>query len=288
MTGTDAQVPGDPADGPLSLEILADLHAGVLDEDLAATLRRRIATDPHAGTVLAALDATVADLVALPRQRTVRMPDEVALRLDAALAAEAGRNGGSATRRPPASAESAPGPPASPVLPEFTRGPGRVPDIPPTPTTDFTARRRRLGWVGAGLLAAAAATVGIVALSGVQWQTAGTPRAADALGTATGVHPAPPLTLTRATLGSALGEARNSREFGPLSPPTKLHSCLAANGVGAGGAPIGALEVTLDGQPGILLVLTTGQLAEFRLLVVGPECGPGNPSQLANSVVSGR
>ncbi|MFN2494885.1 MAG: hypothetical protein ABR608_03110 [Pseudonocardiaceae bacterium] len=247
MTGTDAQTPGDPADGPLSLELLADLHAGVLDEQVAAQLRRRIATDPQAGAVLAALDATVADLVAFPQQRAVRMPDEVALRLDAALTAEAAR----------------------------------------APAVGCAARRRhRMGWAAAGLLAAA--SVGALALSGVQWEIAGTPKAADALGTATGVHPAPPLALNRADLGSALDEAQRSRDFGALSPPARLSQCLAANGAGEGSAPIGAREVTLDGRPGILLVLTTGQLGEFRLLVVGPDCGPGNPAQLANSVVSGR
>jgi hypothetical protein len=284
MTGTDGQVPGEPADGPLSLEmsleVLADLHAGVLEEPLATQLRRRIAGDPRASTVLTALDATVADLAALRQQYAVRMPDDVVLQLDAALAAEVRRNGRNAAF------------PASP--PEVTQGaltgraPG-VPELPPAPTTDFAARRRRGGgWVGAGLVAVAAAVLGVVALSGVPWETAGTPKATDAFGTATGVHPAQPLALTRGTLGNALDQARNSHNFGPLSAPAKLRHCLAANGVGEGREPIGALEVTLDGRPGILLVLTTGQLAEFRLLVVGPDCGPGNPSQLANSTVRGR
>ena len=258
MTGTDAQNVGDPTDGPLSVEILADLHAGVLDERAAARLRQRVATDPQASTVLAALDATVAELAAVPQQRTVRMPNEVAQRLDAALAAEARRNG----RR---------------VLPQPS----------PAPVGDLAARRRRaLGWAGAGLLAAAATAV--VAAAGVQWQTAGTPRAADALGTAHGVHPDQPLALTRATLGNALDEARTARDFGPLSSPAQLRSCLAANDVGRGGVPIGAREVTLDGRPGILLVLPTGELGQFRLLVVGPDCGPGNPSQLADSMVGSR
>jgi len=73
-----------PAGPPFDLDVLADLHAGVYPEDVAAVLRARAAADPDARAVLA-LDATVADLHALP---PVPIPASVAARLDAAVAAE--------------------------------------------------------------------------------------------------------------------------------------------------------------------------------------------------------
>lgn len=259
MTGTDGQLAaGDPAEAPLTLELLADLQAGVFDEQVAARLRRRVADDSQASTMLAALEATVTELRALPQQRSAPMPDAVADRLDAALAAEARRAGYVAA----------------------TAGPAPVPLVEPA-----ARRRRRTGWAGMAVLAAAAAVTGVVALSGLQWQTAGTPQAGDALGSATGVQPAGPLTLTRDNLDGALERALRARDYGPLAGRQTLRSCLTANGVPAGGEPMGALEVTLDGRPGVLLVLPTGRIAQVRLLVVGPACGPDNPSPLAEYVV---
>jgi hypothetical protein len=37
----------------------------------------------------------------------------------------------------------------------------------------------------------------------------------------------------------------------------------------------------------VLLVLTTGKLAQYRLLVVGPDCAAGNPDRLAQAVIGG-
>ncbi|MGH4025042.1 MAG: hypothetical protein ACRDRV_10715 [Pseudonocardiaceae bacterium] len=258
-TGTDGQIASeDPARVPLTLELLADLHAGVFDERVAVQLHRRAAADARAREILAALDATVADLSALPQQRTPPIPDAVATRLDGAVAAELQR--------------AAP-PPAA----------------PPPPVDDLSARRSRrtgrAGWAGLAILAAAAAATGVVALSGLQLETTGTPQANDALGSATGVRSPEPLTLTRTNLGGAVDQALKARDYGPLAQPQLLRNCLAANGVPGGGEPLGALEVTLDGRPGVLLVLPTGRIAQVRLLVVGPDCGPDDPSHMADYVV---
>jgi len=284
MTGSGSQVPsGDPMHDPLSLELLADLHAGVLDEQLTAVLRRRVAGDEQARTVLAALDATVADLADLadlPRQGGVRMPDAVALRLDAALAAETQRS-------------------IEPT--QRSIEPTQGSDHPAAQVVDFGARRRRsAGWFGMGLVAAAAAMVvvasSVAQLAGVL-EIPGTPRGDDARGTATGVQPSEPLALTsadltnadpnRSDLGAALNQALADRGSDPLSPAGRIPDCLAANGV-LGTEPLGALEITLDGRRGVLIVLPAGRIAQFRLLVVGLDCGPGNPSQLADTVVGRR
>jgi hypothetical protein len=253
-------VEAPPVEGPLSLELLADLHAGVFDREVAARLHRRVAADAQARTVLAALDATVVDLAALSR-RDVALPDAVALRLDAALAAEAQRRD-----RP------APDPP------------GNDGDIPATGVTDLSARRRRIGWSGLGLVAAAAMVV--AALWGVPPMIPGTPRASDALGTATGVQPSEDrMALSSDALDGALAQALTTSDYGPLSPPEMMQDCLEANGAAAGTKPLGAMEVTLDGREGVLIVLPTGQAAQFRMLVVGPDCAPGNPSPMADDVV---
>ncbi|MDQ3887346.1 MAG: hypothetical protein M3308_10170, partial [Actinomycetota bacterium] len=132
---------GGPPDPALPLNLLADLHAGVLDERAAAELRLRARTDPRAREVLTALDATLADLQSLPAPR---MPEDVAARLDAVLAAQT-----HASR------------PAATV----------VDNLP-------SRRRRPTVWGAVGLLvAAAAAAVGIVALDAGSLETADSPRA---------------------------------------------------------------------------------------------------------------
>ncbi|NUT50045.1 MAG: hypothetical protein HOV94_22450, partial [Saccharothrix sp.] len=71
---------------PWSVDLLADLHAGALDPRTEAELRPLVENDPEAREILAALDATLADLRDLP---PIPMPRHVAERIDAALADEA-------------------------------------------------------------------------------------------------------------------------------------------------------------------------------------------------------
>ena len=52
-----AEAPQGP---PWSLDLLADLHAGVLDGPTADELRRQVEADPEAREIMAALDATMA------------------------------------------------------------------------------------------------------------------------------------------------------------------------------------------------------------------------------------
>src|SRR3954466_15655922 len=74
---------------PWSVDVLADLHAGVLDDTEAAELWPLVNADPEARAILDALDATQADLASLADAPAPPMPAEFAARLDAALAAEA-------------------------------------------------------------------------------------------------------------------------------------------------------------------------------------------------------
>ncbi|MGH3911993.1 MAG: hypothetical protein ACRDTC_01075 [Pseudonocardiaceae bacterium] len=266
MTGTDAPAyPGDPARAPLTLELLADLHAGVFDEPLATQLRRRVATDSQAGAVLAALDATVAELAELPHQRTTPIPDDVVRRLDATLATER------ADEDSPLETAWA-GAPASPEL--------------AANMTAAVRRRRRAGWAGVAIMTAAAAMIGVLALAGLAPDTTGAPRADDALGTAIGIQSAEPFVLTQSNLHDAFNQALATQDYGALSPPQRLRNCLMAHGAAPGTTPLGGLEVILDGRRGVLLVLPTDRLDQLQLLVVTTNCSPAAPSRLATHLMT--
>jgi hypothetical protein len=273
-TGGPVRPGGDPQRSPeWSLELLADLHAGALTRRKTARWQPRADADPQARMMLAALDDTVADLAELSTRCPIRMPDAVAQRLDAALATEARRAG--------------PYPLSLPELPDLP-DPARIADhrAATYASVIMPAGRRRLRarWIGAGALAAA--VMGVVAagvLSGVL--SAGTSPAGDALGAAA-VAPPVPLVLSGGDLGGALNDALEGRDYGPLSRPESLRRCLDANDVPVGTQPLGAREVTLDGRHGVILVLPTTQTTQFRLLVVGPDCGPDNPARMADGVAS--
>ncbi|WP_454793226.1 hypothetical protein [Mycolicibacterium lutetiense] len=91
MNGSTPRV---PSDGPIPAELLADLQAGLLDDDTAARIRRRVRTDPLAGpdarNALAALDRVRRDLAELGQDTSSAppVPAEVSARLSEALRAE--------------------------------------------------------------------------------------------------------------------------------------------------------------------------------------------------------
>ncbi|HEY3609437.1 MAG TPA: hypothetical protein VGL06_18190 [Pseudonocardiaceae bacterium] len=131
-------------------------------------------------------------------------------------------------------------------------------------------KRNQRGWVAGVLVAAAAAAVAVVTIP------RGTGTSTDAVGT-------PVTSLNSATLTAALGRS----DYGPLADPGRRAACLAANQQDPNQTPAGAMQVTLAGKPGVLLVLTTGKLAQYRVLVVGPDCATGHPDRLAEAVIGG-
>lgn len=269
MSGEDRRS-GAPQGPPWSLELLADLHAGVLDDETATALRPQIEDDPEAIEILAALDATSDDLADLPE---LTMPEDVSARLDAALAEEI--QAWQAETQP--SAE-----PAAQTSPA---------DAPESNVIDLAAarqrRRKRITAIGAGLLTAAAAVVGVVTFTSVPHSTtADNPQTIDLPATR---DSAQPLTLTgdKITLTPAqLREAMHAKQYGPLSDPQKLIGCLQANGVDSG-KPLGAREILLNGKPAQLLILSTGKIGQFQLIAVGPGCGPGRPDTISTSTYGG-
>jgi hypothetical protein len=306
MTGIDRR-DDTPMGPPWPVDVLADLHAGVLEEAVSDELWAKVRSDPEASAVLDSLDATRAELTGLASRPPPPMPAQFAARLDAALAAEAAAMFAPPAPRQPAAAPPLVGRPQQPtrqqneppqqVAPQQTgphqTGPRQVaPQQQVTPVVDLaTARNRRnkrMGW-GAGVLVAAAAAIAVVVVAIPHGGTTG-PGVAEPAPTVgasgTGGGGAVALTsghLTAATAASALGRS----DYGPLTDPAARSACLSANGQDADRTPAGAMRVTLDGKPGVLMVLTTGKLAQYRLLVVGPDCRAGNPDTLANTVIGG-
>ncbi|PWK90681.1 hypothetical protein C8D88_101699 [Lentzea atacamensis] len=244
MTGME-RVPMGP---PWSVDLIADLHAGVLPPEVAAQLRPRVEADPEAREILQALDATLEDLHALP---PIPMPDHVAARIDAALAAEAR--------------------PAAPVV-----------------SLDEARKRRnrRLG-LGGGVLVAAAAAFGIVlAVSPGTQQPSNDAKPAP---TTSSANAAPPLALKRDELGSAVGDVLKAQNFGPLETPDRLAGCLRGGGITSSGNPLGISPITLDGKDAVMAILPAG-LGQYRLVVLDPEtCGPDKPEGvLADTTIKPR
>lgn len=248
---------GLPFGPPWSLDLLADLHAGAVDPALAEVLRTRVEADPRAVAVLRALDATGADLSRLAAAPPLRTPDRVAARIDAALAGLTA------------------GPQVVPAPARPTRGGPSGP--PPERAAGRPRRVRRRAHLAVLAVAAAAAVVLGVAIPASH--ITGTPVAAGSGGT--------PLALSEAEVPTALGPALRSHDLGPLADRAVLAGCLRAHGVDPGTAVLGARQVRLAGQPGVLLVLPTDRANEYHVLVVGAACGPGGPATLAERVVGG-
>jgi hypothetical protein len=189
------------------------------------------------------------------------MPADVAARIEAALAAEAGQPEQSA-----------------PVL---------------APVVDIAAarrrRNRRLGWA-AGLVAAAAAVIGIGLAVVPGGSAPGSTVAGPPTGSTGSATADSPLAISGGLGGRAVSTALSTalarHDYGPLAGG-QLSACLFANGIAPGVRPAGATPVVLTGQPAELLVLTTGRAAQFRLLVVGPSCGVNGAQRMADTLVGG-
>lgn len=258
MNGNERR-PGTPFEPPWSVDLLADLHAGVLDPQTDAELRPRVAADPEARAVLAALDATLADLSSLP---PLTMPADVAARIDAALAAEARHMTGAPSTGAPTT--------AAPVL-------------------DLDAARRRkakrLGW-GAGLLTAAAVAVGVVVVA-LPGANDSVPPPNAQTGPTSGSSE-PPLAVKGNEFGPVVGDVLKAQNYGPLEDQETLAGCLKAANI-TSSKPLGVSPIKLDDKSAVMAILPGGQGAgSYRIVVLDPAtCGPDNPNGvLANQLLA--
>ena len=288
-----------PPGPPYTAAVVEDVHAGVYPEAVTAVLRYRMAADPEASALLAALDSTVADLAAWQEPPPIPMPEAYVARLDAAIAGEsAARSAGAAhvAALPDAPIRPVSAPPAG-RSPSSTgpvgSGPGRVSSL------DQARSRRSRRWAtGLGIAAAIAAVVTVGAIALRPSATGGTSEAGSAIPTsstsqpsatsAPGGSPAPTQQAVVADpnhLETLLTQITGTASAGPYSDPARLSACLAANGV-TGTNVLGVIPVIYQGHSAYAISLGLDQ-ATARILIVGDSCGaPG--ADLLTSQTSGR
>jgi hypothetical protein len=142
---------------------------------------------------------------------------------------------------------TAPGPQTGPVLRAQPAGadPGRRRPRSERPGPGRSGPRRG-GWV----LAAAAAALVVAALV---------------------LRPTGPPALARVELAAVARSTVGTTDLGELADPARRDGCLTAAGY-RGARVLGGRQVRWEGRPGVLLVLSTGELGVFRALVLAPGC----------------
>ncbi|SFL63292.1 Uncharacterised protein [Nocardia asteroides] len=295
---------------PFPSELLADLHADNLAPELREQLWPKVSTDPDALHYLSQLDEVNLHLRALATDDPVMhpMPDDVADRMFRFIA-DLDLDTGDETTDVPSSPEDGPTERLSTLLAAQEDGPterlstplaatedgptdrlgtllpaqedgpterltaSSVPAQPPVAAPVSLAQyrsRRRMGW-----LAAAAATVAVLASAGAVVSTLdttdGTPTAAPIIEPDPGGDE-----LTTAAALSALGKREVS---GPLGDEGALARCVQANGVDR--AVLGASNITYRGADAVLVLVIGPKPPTITALVVGAGCTTGAPEQLA-------
>lgn len=222
---------------PFAAELLADLHAGVLPDDIADRLWPQIHADPAAERVICALDAVATDLRNLDTGEThpvcEPIPAEVAARIRHALADEPVRPAGD----------------------------------------DLQRRRRRRVFAGVAVAASVAAVVA-GAVVGVTRTDSRAPVVAAPPAPGQAAGNSVDLGNSLSTRGALL--FRGEDHLGRLADPTARGECLRANGFSPDAAVLGSGSVLIRGVHGTLLLLPGSRPPALTALVVGDRCGQGD------------
>ncbi|MCX6469470.1 MAG: hypothetical protein NTW76_09175 [Corynebacteriales bacterium] len=253
---------------PFPVDLVADLHAGVLPEDEAAALWPRVRADPAARRVLDALDATRADLASAP-VADEPPPAAVGAAIEATLASLEGRS--TATEGDAATD-------------------GEVESL-----ADARARLRDAGRRRGLLIALAAAAVIsvvtlVVAISTASMSSQGTVTNAEPSVTSPQLAPTSSGDTARTAtspvaLLSVLG--RSGASFDGPTDAARLRRCLSANGVAPSTPVLGSGTLTVDGGRRTVVLLGTGQAGRFDALVVGTDCDTGRPALISRQRIGG-
>jgi hypothetical protein len=246
----------DDADGgpPLTVELLADLQAGLLDDDTAARLRKRVRADPDAQRTLHALNRVRRNIAALGTDASAA-PD-VSPTVISGI--------GAALRSAQPAADGSPSRPraAHAVRPRNLGRPARI----------VAAE--------AGLAAAAVAIgLGTAALLRTPAPMESAPTTAQHI---TVSRPRPVIPLSDQQILALL---EHEPDYGPLADPERRASCLKGLGYPASTRVLGARPVEVDKRPGVLLVLPGDRPGTVAALAVTPRCNSTNTGLLADRVV---
>ena len=236
------------ADRLPTVEALADLQAGLLDDDAAARLRRQVREDPDAAKALQALNQVRRDVAAAGAdpESAPEPPPEVTARIAEALCAA--------------------GPAGSPSVATHSARP-RI-------------RRTRVAAGAAGVCAVLAAIgFGTAALLNAPAPTPSTPTTAEHITVST---PPMAIPLSAAEIIGLLGRAP---DYGPLGDPSRRASCLAGLGYPASTQVLGARPIEINARPGVLLVLPADTPADLAVFAVALNCSAADTGLLASTQV---
>lgn len=242
----------DPTDPPLTVELLADLQAGLLDDADAARVRRQVRDDPAAQRAVRALSRVRSDVAALGSDATSapRAPAEVVAAIHTALRSAACPVDRSSARRRAAHL-------ARPGL-----SPARV-----------VAAVAGLGAVATGI------TLGTAALLA---KPAPTPSAPT---TVQHITVPPRATVIPLSAPQILGLLNRAPDFGPLSDAVHRESCLRGLGYPATTQALGARPIDINGRPAVLLVLPGDTPDALAAVAVAPTCNSADTGLVATTAV---
>jgi hypothetical protein len=92
-------------------------------------------------------------------------------------------------------------------------------------------------------------------------------------------------------LAGAVAATLAAPPSGPFTDRSRLGACLSAVGAAPPGPVVGTRETTMNGRSGVLVVMTTGVLGRFRVVLAEPGCGLDAPTAggalLVDSVLGG-
>lgn len=250
-----------PDQPPFPVDLIADLHAGNLPDEVAEQLWPQVRRDDEAAAVLSALDNVTARLHELGHDHNaaVPIPDAVRARLERALAE------------------------APPLTPVGTALPASAPVPPPGVSSLDDARARRTARRARYLVAAAAAVVVVASIGG----TLGVLRANDNSSSRPTAARETSVPSSDTDLGTDLHAttvmaAMNRHDVhGPLANQSTLKSCLAA--VGADRAVVGSMSVVFRGQDAVLVLVAGTVPGKITALVVPPGCSAADHTVLAHA-----
>lgn len=238
---------GDP-DPPLTVELLADLQAGLLDDEAAARVRRRVREDPEAAGILRALNQVRSAVAAAGADST---SVQEAPRAVVARVSMAPRSSGAAhSARPPIRS-------------------GRV----------------IAGIAGLCALVAAIA-LGTLALLNAPPSTPGTPATAEHITVPEpAAGPTAAIPLSQAQILELLNQSPNYGAHGALEDPSRRASCLRGLGYPPTTPVLGARPIEVNSRPAVLLVLPGDAPKDVAVFAVALNCSAVDTGLMASTQV---
>jgi hypothetical protein len=252
MSAGDEDLSAAGAEAPLTVELLADLQAGLLDDDTAARVRQQVRADPDAEATLHALNRVRSDVAALSTRTAdpaLDPPPAVTARISAALRSASGSPTGGA-------AHSA------------------RPHLRPA---------RLIAGVAGGCAVVAAIGVGTAALVNAPMPVPSTQVTAEHITVST---PPMAIPLSQAQLLGLLDRSPDyGPQGGPLSDPARRASCLTGLGYPASTRVLGAQPIEINARPGVVLLLPGDTPDSLTVFAVALNCSAADTGLLVSTQI---